>query len=132
MKVLIADDSRIIRDRLKDMLSEIPEIEIIVPAKDGLEATSLLEMHKPDVAILDIRMPKKNGIDILKDIKRRNLAQWVIMLTNNPYPQFLIQSLKIGANHFFDKSTQFEMIPTALDKFNKQLKNPSNPQMEDI
>lgn len=85
-------------------------------------------MHKPEVAILDIRMPHRNGIDVLKDIKQRNLAQWVIMMTNYPYPQFLNQSIKAGADYFFDKSTQFDMIPIALDKFDKKLKKSLNPQ----
>jgi len=116
VKVFIADDSAVMRERLIEMLSELPGIEIIGQAQDGLEATNLIEKLNPDVAILDIRMPRENGIDVLEKIKKNNLALIVIMLTNYPYPQYRKKCMKAGAEYFFDKSTEFEKVTEVLKK----------------
>ena len=110
MKVFIADDSAIVRESLTDMLSELPEIEIIGQAEDGLQATNIITKLNPDVVILDIRMPRGNGIDVLQNIKKNNPALIVIMLTNYPYPQYRKKCMDLGADFFFDKSTEFEKV----------------------
>jgi DNA-binding NarL/FixJ family response regulator len=116
MKVFIADDSAVVRERLTEMLSELPEIEIIGQAEDGLEAINLIEKLNPDVVILDIRMPRGNGIDVLQNIKKNNPSLIVIMLTNYPYPQYRKKCMKAGADYFFDKSTEFEKVTEMLKK----------------
>jgi len=116
MKVFIADDSKVMRERVIDMISELPEIEIIGQAEDGLQATNLIEKLTPDVVILDIRMPGGNGIDVLKHIKKMKLNPVVIMLTNYPYPQYRKKCMKAGADYFFDKSTEFEKVTEVLQK----------------
>jgi DNA-binding NarL/FixJ family response regulator len=116
MKVFIADDSKVVRERLKEMLFEIQGIEIIGQAEDGLQATNLIEKLNPDVVILDIRMPRGNGIDVLQNIKKDNPALIVIMLTNYPYPQYLKKCMKAGADYFFDKATEFEKATEVLKK----------------
>jgi DNA-binding NarL/FixJ family response regulator len=116
MKVFIADDSKVVRERLKEMLFEIQGIEIIGQAGDGLQATNLIEKLNPDVAILDIRMPRGNGINVLQNIKKNNPALIVIMLTNYPYPQYRKKCMKAGADYFFDKSTEFEKVTEVLEK----------------
>ena len=114
MKVFIADDSAVVRERLIDMLSELPDVEIVGQAEDGLQATNLIEKLTPDVAILDIRMPRGNGIEALQNIKKNNPALIVIMLTNYPYPQYRKKCMKAGADYFFDKSTEFEKVTEVL------------------
>jgi len=116
MKVFIADDSAVVRERLKEMLSELPEIEIIGQAEDGFQATKLIEKLNPDVVILDIRMPRGNGIDALQNIKKNNPTITVIMLTNYPYPQYRKKCMKAGADYFFDKATEFEKVTEVLKK----------------
>ncbi len=88
MKVFIADDSKIFRERLKEMLTELTKVEIIGEAEGALETTKRIRKLNPDVVILDIRMPDGSGIDILKHIKKNNQAPAVIILTNYPYPQY--------------------------------------------
>jgi len=114
MKVFIADDSQVMRERLIEMLSELPEIEIIGQVQDGIQATNLIQKLNPDVVILDIRMPRGNGIDALQNIKKNNLAPIVIMLTNYPYPQYQKKCMKAGADYFFDKATEFEKVTEVL------------------
>jgi DNA-binding NarL/FixJ family response regulator len=114
MKVFIADDSEVFRERLAEMLSDLPEIEIVGQAEDGTQATNLIEKLNPDVVILDIRMPRGNGMDVLQNIKKNNPALIVIMLTNYPYSQYRKKCMKAGADYFFDKATEFEKVTEVL------------------
>jgi DNA-binding NarL/FixJ family response regulator len=114
MKVFIADDSAIIRERLINLLTECPGVEIIGQAQDATEAIAKLGTLNPDVVILDIRMPGESGIAILRSIKQCKLAPKVIILTNYPYPQYRDKCLELGADYFFDKSTEFDKIPMVL------------------
>jgi DNA-binding NarL/FixJ family response regulator len=116
MTVFIVDDSAIIRERLKTMLSEIPEVKIAGEAKDTSEATTSILRLKPNVVILDIRISEGNGIEVLNDIKQTNDAPMVIMLTNYPYPQYRKKCTEKGADFFFDKSTEFDKINDVLKK----------------
>lgn len=114
MKVFIADDSAPVRERLKTMLSELQGVEVAGQAGDAVEATkSILEL-KPDVVILDIRMPGGGGIDTLRNIKRVTPAPRVIMLTNYPYPQYRKRCMDAGADFFFDKSSEFHKVIEVL------------------
>ncbi len=114
MKVFIADDSKIFRVRLKEMLSELTEIEIIGEAENTLETTKRIRKLNPDVVILDIRMPDGSGIDVLKHIKKNNRAPVVIILTNYPYPQYRKKCVELGASYFFNKSDEIEKVLEAL------------------
>jgi len=119
MKVFIADDSAAVVERLITMLSELPQVEIMGQAQDALEAIKAIRQLNPDVVILDIRMPGGNGIDVLKDIKSNKPAPVVIMLTNYPYPQYRRKCKALGADFFFDKSTEFEKVTEVLGQLIK-------------
>ena len=110
MKIFIADDSAVLRERLVEMLSELPGIEIVGYAQDVPEALTSIKKLNPDVVILDIRMPGGSGIDVLQEIKKDKQAPVVIILTNYPYPQYRKKCLGLGADYFFDKSTEFEKV----------------------
>jgi len=114
MKVFIVDDSKIVCERLIEMLSELPGVEIAGKAHKVVEATNLIEKIKPDVVILDIRMPGGSGIDILRKIKKNKAAPLVIMLTNYPYPQYRKKCMDAGGDFFFDKSDEFEKVVEVL------------------
>ena len=116
MKVFIADDSQIMRERLIDMLSDLPEIEIAGQAQDGVEATGLIKKLSPDVVILDIRMPNGSGIDVLREIKKNEHAPIVIMITNYPYPQYQKKCEAAGADYFFDKATEIGKVTEVLEQ----------------
>jgi DNA-binding NarL/FixJ family response regulator len=118
MRILIADDSAVLRERLTEMLSELPGIEIIGYAQGVQEAIASINRLKPSVVILDIRMPGGNGMDVLQDIKRDKSSPIVIVLTNFPYPQYRKKCLELGADYFLDKSTEFEKVSEIF----KQLK----------
>jgi DNA-binding NarL/FixJ family response regulator len=114
MKVFIADDSIVIRERLIEMISEIEGIEVIGEAGTAAEAVPLIIKLKPSVVILDIRMPGGNGISVLETIRKTNLNMKVIMLTNYPYPQYRQKCKEAGADFFFDKDTEFKKVSNTL------------------
>jgi len=110
MKVLIVDDSKVVRERLITMFSELKGVEVIGQAEDSAEAVEAIQKSKPEAVILDIRMPGGSGIDVLKRIKKEKPNLLVIMLTNYPYPQYRKKCMDAGADFFFDKSTEFEKV----------------------
>ena len=116
MKVFIADDSAVVRERLIEMISELPGIEIIGQAQNGSQATNAIMKLKPDVVILDIRMPCGSGINVLKDIKKKPDVPVVIILTSYPYSQYQKRCMDAGADFFFNKSTEFDRVTEVLEQ----------------
>lgn len=109
-RVLIADDSEQIRERLAALLAESSQIRIIGQAGNIVEAMNAVRCLKPDTVILDIRMPGGSGIDLLKKIKTHYPAIKVIMLTNFDYDQYRRQCRQVGADYFLNKTMEFEKV----------------------
>ena len=124
LTVFLADDSALIRERLPGMLAEITGVEVIGQAADGIEAINSVRELKPDVVVLDIRMPGKNGMDVLRELKKFEPTPCVIILTNYPYPQYRKKCLDMGADYFLDKSADFDSLFTVL----KQLRHKAGQQ----
>jgi DNA-binding NarL/FixJ family response regulator len=114
MRILIADDSALIRERLANLLAEVQGIEIVGQARDAAEARGMAAKLKPDVAILDLRMPKGSGADVLQEIKQLDPPPVVIVLTNYPHPENRKKCIDRGADYFFDKTTEFKNVTSVL------------------
>ncbi|TEU03379.1 MAG: response regulator [Candidatus Aminicenantes bacterium] len=114
MKVLVVDDSALLRERLISMISELPGVTAIGQAQDAREALNSVQKLIPDVVILDIRLSDGNGIEVLQKMKKDNSAAVTIMFTNYPYPQYRKKCQEAGADFFFDKSTEFHKITEVL------------------
>ena len=116
MKIVIVDDSIVIRQRLVRQLREMDGIEVVGEADDVPVARKLVEKLKPDVAVLDIRMPSGSGADLVQELKQLKPAPTVIMLTNYPYPENRKKCMALGADFFFDKSTEFQEVVRLLGR----------------
>lgn len=114
MRVILADDSAVVRDRLKIMMADLPGIELIGEAATVSEADALIQVLKPDVVILDIQMPDGSGIDVLRHTKRLQPAPVAIMLTNYPTPQNRGAALEEGAEYFLDKFDDIDQLAEVL------------------
>ncbi len=95
------------------ILSELTCIAVIENSDNGIEALNMILRDCPDVILLDINLPGKSGLSILKEIKTQSQAK-VIMLTNYSDEYYRSLCSRLGADHFLDKSTEFEKIPSLL------------------
>lgn len=124
MKVVVVDDSTIVRERLISMISDIPSLTIVGEAGNSFEALNIIEEKIPDVVVLDIQIPGDSGIGILKKVKKMNPSIITILLTNYPLEQYKEKCFEYGANYFFDKSVEFSKVTEVL----KTLAESSTPQ----
>ena len=114
LRLFIADNSEAILKSLSDLLLEIRGLEIVGHAHNASQVIERIKKSKPDVAIIDIRMPGGSGIHVLEIIKLFNKKIIVIMLTAYPYPQYRQICKDMGAEYFFDKSTEFHRVQEVL------------------
>lgn len=110
IKVVIADDQNLLRDMLKAMLNDDAEIEIVGCASNGHEAVDICEREKPDVVLLDIRMPIVGGIEGLRALKSKNPKLKVVMLTTFEDENNIIDSYKNGADGYILKDLKPQVL----------------------
>ena len=107
LRVYIVDDSAAVRERLVGMLRELAGVEIAGEAADGNAAAEGVAALRPDVVLLDINLPGRNGLEVLRTIKSGPLPPRVYVLTNHPHPLYWKKCIDEGADGFFDKATEF-------------------------
>lgn len=115
IKVLIVDDQEIIRQSLELMLNSKDNIEVVGTAVDGRDAIAKVRKSKPDIVLLDIRMPGMDGIEALKIIKEFSTGTKVLVLTTFDDEEYIYQSLKHGANGFLLKGVSFDALVKAIE-----------------
>jgi len=120
MRVFIADDSRVIVERLADLLKEVSGVQLVGNAADVPGAIRLIPKTNPDVVILDLQMPGGTGLDVLRSIRQSHSGTWILICTNYPYPQYRDECIAAGADYFLDKSSEFEKIPEILRGLSKR------------
>lgn len=116
INILIVDDHAIVREGLKTILKLETGIAVTGMAKNAAEALKLVSSNKPDVIILDISLPGRNGLEIIKDIKKIQPHVKIIMLSIYPEDRFAIRAFKAGASGYLTKEMAPEMIVEAIRK----------------
>ncbi len=114
VRILLVEDSTLVRARLKNMLEQIQRVEIVGYADDVVEAEETFTRLRPDVVILDLELPTGSGISVLQYIRRVSRETLVIVLTNHAHPHYRKKCLSEGANYFLDKSAEFEELVNIL------------------
>jgi DNA-binding NarL/FixJ family response regulator len=115
-QVLIIDDSPQIRERIAALLAESRQIRIAGQAGNGRDAIDAVQRLRPDTVILDIRLPDRSGIELLRTFKTRYPKMAVIMLTNLDDTRYRQQCRQLGADHFLSKTLEFEkIVDTIID-----------------
>jgi DNA-binding NarL/FixJ family response regulator len=114
MRVLIVDDSEVFVHRLASSLAGVTGIEIVGYANNVADAIEEIRKAKPDVVILDIRIPGGSGIDVLAALKEDQFKPIVIVLSNYGFPQYRRKCLRSGARFFIDKSAEFHKVAEVL------------------
>ncbi len=116
MKVLIADGSALIRNRLVDLLKDVKDIEVVGQARNAIETIAEVWKLKPDAVVIDIQMPAGNGIEVLQSIKKDKPSIHVIVLTSADAPVYREKCMALGAHSFLDKTTEFYRLSNVLIK----------------
>jgi DNA-binding NarL/FixJ family response regulator len=116
-QILIVDDAPLIRTRLRSMLEGLPGMAPILLAGTYAGAIELLGRDHPDIVLLDINLPDRNGLDLLRYISQHHPGATVIMCSNQSSPFYRNLCRRLGAAWFIDKSTEFENIPAIIAQF---------------
>ena len=114
IRVFIADDHAIVREGLKQILAASPDIIVAGEAENGLDAIKLFRKSKCHVMLLDISMPDRSGIDVLKQVKKEHPELAVLMLSMHREDQYAIRSLKAGAAGYLTKQSAPKELVTAI------------------
>jgi len=109
--VIIAEDHTILREGLKSLLSSNPDFEIIAEAGDGREAIRSVEKLKPDLILTDLTMPKMNGMEAIREFKKRSPETKILVLTVHDAEEYILETFKAGADGYVLKdSTHHELV----------------------
>lgn len=112
MRVLLADDHSIVRRGMRALLETDQNVEVVAEASDGLEALRLCEEHQPDLLILDVAMPKLNGIDVAARAQKMQPAPRSIMLSMHLDESYVMRALNAGASGYLLKdATDEDLLP---------------------
>lgn len=130
IRVLIADDHAIVRSGLKQILADTPDIVVSAEATNGREALQQLETKPCDVLVLDITMPGRSGLDILKDVKQLRPGLPILVLSMHAEEQFATRTLKAGASGYMNKESAPEELVKAIRKVHSGGKYVSVSQAE--
>src|SRR5512147_2916302 len=106
IRALLADDHRIVREGIRQLLESAKDIEVVAEAGDGEEAQSLIEHFKPDVAVLDIQMPKASGIEVTRWVRAHLPEVGVLVLTAYDDDPYVMAVLQAGANGYVLKTAK--------------------------
>jgi two-component system invasion response regulator UvrY len=116
IKVLVVDDHPIVRQGLKQVISEESDMAVLGEAQNSQEVFELIHEQDWDVVVLDITMPGRGGLDVLRDIKHERPKLPVLMLSVHPEDQYAVRTLKAGASGYLTKESAPEELVGAIRK----------------
>ena len=114
IKVMLADDHILMREGIRQLLEFDGSIDVVAEANDGEECIEKLLLAKPQILLLDINMPKKNGIEVLEEIKRKNIDVKVLTLTVHDEIEYLIKAVDIGVDGYILKDSESTELKRAI------------------
>jgi DNA-binding NarL/FixJ family response regulator len=118
MKILLADDHKVLRSGLRRILEEQPDLEVVGEASDGREAVDLATSLQPDIVVMDIAMPQMNGMEATRQIVLRNPRTNVLILSMYSDENYIVQVLRAGARGYLLKDSAEEELINAVRSVN--------------
>jgi DNA-binding NarL/FixJ family response regulator len=120
IRIVLADDHRIVREGLKQILADAPDVQVVAEAQTGPEVlTEIKALHGSeglDLVLLDIAMPGLDGLDVLQAIKREHPRLPVLMLSTYPEKQYAVRCIRMGAGGYLNKSADPDDMLAAVRK----------------
>ena len=114
-KIMIVDDFALIRDGLKNLLELDGSMKVISEAQDGIDCLNKLNEKLPDIILLDINKPNKNGLEVIQEIRNNEIPIKVMILTMHNEIDYLLRAIEIGADGYASKNIKFEELKEAID-----------------
>lgn len=114
IRMVIADDHALLRQGIKNVLSLEPDFDMVGEAADGEEAISKVESLKPDILLLDVNMPRMNGLEVTKRLRSANSSVKVIILTMHDDESYVLEVIKSGAVGYLLKDIEPGMLVKAI------------------
>ena len=114
-EIVIADDHTILRKGLRALLSSDPNLKVVGEAADGREAIRCVENLSPDLALIDLSMPRMNGMEAIRDIKKTNPETKIIVLTVHKTEEYILEALKSGADGYVLKDVSHAELMMAIN-----------------
>ncbi len=118
IKIALVDDHKLVRNGIKSLLEEEHNIEVIAEGANGLEALEIMKNVRPDVLIIDVRMPEMNGIEAVAKLQETDPESKVIVLSMHDSEDYIIQSIKAGARGYLLKDTDKKEFIKAINVVN--------------
>lgn len=115
IKVMIADDHVLIREGIKQILEFDGKVEVVAEASDGVRCLEMLKLITPDLLLLDINMPNKDGLQVLEEIKKNRLDIRVLILTIHNEVEYLLKAVDIGVDGYILKDAESAELKKAID-----------------
>ncbi len=115
IKILVADDHSLMRSGIKSIVAKRKELQIISEAVDGFEAVKRAEESKPDIILMDIRMPRMDGLKAIKEIIKTNSETRIIVISALKDEEYIIESFRSGAKGYVLKDSVNENLLSAID-----------------
>ena len=114
IKVLVVEDHHIVREGLVALLKTQKDLEIVGEAADGVSAIAKYRKHKPDITLIDLRLPRLSGVEVIRSIRKDFAGANFIVLTNYDLPEYKNAAIALGATHFLDKARDYGRLPEVL------------------
>ena len=114
IRVILADDHPVVRDGLAAMVNQQADMEVVAEAGDGEEAIALYEQHRPDVMVLDLRMPKRDGVAVVQRVLEINPKACLLIMTTYDGDEDIFQCLSQGAKGYLLKDAPRQEILSAI------------------
>jgi len=132
IKILIADDHAVVREGLKQIISETSDMIVAGEADNGQDVLNKVSVQNYDVVLLDISMPGKSGLDVLKQLKSKKPKLPVLMLSVHPEEQYAVRTLKSGADGYLTKGSATDELIAAIRKISQGKKYISSSLAEKL
>jgi len=116
LKVIVVDDHPVVREGLKRIIAESPELSVAAEAGDGEEALEMVRTRPCDVVLLDITLPKRNGLEVLKQIKSESPQLPVLIMSMHSEDEYAVRMLRAGASGYLTKESTPTSLLTAIKK----------------
>lgn len=114
IRVAVVDDQELVRDSLRILLSAQSDLEVVGIGKDGYEALRLVETLKPDVLLLDIRMPIMDGVEATASLKKKSPETAIVILTTFDDDEYVLKAIRNGASGYLLKSAGMDELAQAI------------------